>query len=197
MTEDIWLIPNRREGTLELWEFPEEAPEPPLEDAKPSTLLELPKTIGKWAIQQIACRAEPNPIGRASTWESVGKPHMASPEQAIVLFQLHLNCESERLKRFAFMIHRKSLLRQFVRPQRSASSQMNTEKGELEPQNTSGGLRQRHNVTGLCASYRPVNYHQLLVSQGPQLFKRKCLILIPLPPLVLVFIPMVRFSPPQ
>ncbi|KAF9449341.1 hypothetical protein P691DRAFT_728062, partial [Macrolepiota fuliginosa MF-IS2] len=108
LTMRIFVLPNATTGELEYWRIPQHAPEPTSE--QPFLVLSLPRLSFDKAFDWIACRAEPGPTNEP---QGTSKPFGADPHHAIVIFDVVIRPadRSQNTTKFAFFVHRSSLVR--------------------------------------------------------------------------------------
>jgi len=111
LTETALLLPNVIENRLEIYTLSSTG-------ITPQCFLDLPVLPPQNAIFMLACRAEPNPVGKRSnengiyTRDSAIPPFISSPEDAIALFNMTvISGHPVVFNYLSFIIHRNALLK--------------------------------------------------------------------------------------
>lgn len=118
LEEDILVFPHLIDKTLEIYKINTSS------DGEPPVLtlmrtLGLPAMLPQAVIMRMACRAEPNPIGKKSVYAvppDRQRPFRDSPADAVIIFSLliqdALPLNLAQMHTFTFVVHRRSLLKQ-------------------------------------------------------------------------------------
>ncbi|KAG6827573.1 hypothetical protein H0H92_011266 [Tricholoma furcatifolium] len=113
LSPTILCLPNRWEGTLDIWLIPN-APfdgtsASQFPSIKPFLQFSLPKFSGGHFVLDISCRGEPNPLLHGSPYSS--QPFHPTTADAIIIFDISAYCHSHENEYMnTMMVHRRTLL---------------------------------------------------------------------------------------
>lgn len=106
LSEEAFLLPNLKTNAFEVWRIG-------VQDNAPTELIAkfgLPDLSQGWSIRYISCRSDPNPAGRNSKPGPEAAPFAPSPDDAIILFEVHV-ASIQEMHMFSLFVHRSSMLR--------------------------------------------------------------------------------------
>ena len=128
LSESLIVIPNAHTNALEIWDIFS------THKTHPACILQLPELSPGNSLILITCRAEPNPIGSGSQFQS-DKPFYQSAHEAIMLFHIHVQLGDPvalqqlgggMTRTYTLFVHRKALCDIYERE----CVEMNSKRGD-------------------------------------------------------------------
>lgn len=115
LTEDLVMLPNAKDGMLEVWKIPRKANLP--SPSVPFVILQLPTLAPGRQYASISCRGEPNPVGESTKPGSHIRKRLyqANAENAVMIFNVNVEPSQNPFNialghTYTFFVHRKSLV---------------------------------------------------------------------------------------
>ncbi|KAH6910643.1 hypothetical protein BKA70DRAFT_1370960 [Coprinopsis sp. MPI-PUGE-AT-0042] len=115
LTEELVVLPNAKDGVLEVWKIPRRANLP--SPSAPFVILQLPTLAPGRQYASISCRGEPNPVGESTKPGSRirERSYQANAENAVMIFNVNIEPSQNPFNialghMYTFFVHRKSLI---------------------------------------------------------------------------------------